>query len=47
MDGYSNVNSEFEQNKYGKDENISEEDADKLVNDVENFRTVIARSIKI
>jgi ribosomal protein S25 len=34
-------------NKYGKDEKISEEDADKLVNDVENFRTVIARSIKI
>ena len=36
-----------ELNKYGKDDKISEESADKLVNDVENFRTVIARSIKI
>lgn len=34
-------------NKYGKDDKITEEDADKLVNDVENFRTVIARSIKL
>ena len=34
-------------NKYGKDDKISEENADKLVNDVENFRTVIARSIKL
>ncbi|MFW9989392.1 MAG: PCI domain-containing protein [Candidatus Odinarchaeota archaeon] len=34
-------------NKYGKDDKISDEDADKLVNDVENFRTVIARSIKL
>ena len=34
-------------NKYGKDEKISEENADKLVNDVENFRAVIARSIKL
>ncbi|MFX1573898.1 MAG: PCI domain-containing protein [Promethearchaeota archaeon] len=36
-----------ELNKYGKDENISEELADRLVNDIENFRSVIARSIKI
>jgi predicted ArsR family transcriptional regulator len=36
-----------ELNKYGKDEKISEENADKLVNDVENFKTVIARSIKL
>ncbi len=36
-----------ELNKYGKDENINEELADKLVLDVENFRTVIARSIKL
>jgi hypothetical protein len=34
-------------NKYEKDDNISDEDADKLVNDVENFRNVIARSLKI
>ncbi len=34
-------------NKYGKDDKINDEDADKLVNDVENFRTVIARSIKL
>ncbi|MBY8984417.1 MAG: PCI domain-containing protein [Candidatus Lokiarchaeota archaeon] len=36
-----------ELNKYGKDEKISEENADKLVNDVENFKSVIARSIKL
>jgi len=36
-----------ELNKYGKDEKISEENADKLVNDVENFKAVIARSIKL
>ncbi|MGV9173924.1 MAG: hypothetical protein ACOC35_15355, partial [Promethearchaeia archaeon] len=34
-------------NKYEKDEKISEEDADKLVNDVENFRDVIKRTIKL
>ncbi|MFW9773056.1 MAG: PCI domain-containing protein [Candidatus Thorarchaeota archaeon] len=34
-------------NKYGKDDKINEEDADKLVNDVENFKTVIARAIKL
>lgn len=34
-------------NSYDKDDNISEEDADKLVNDVENFRNVIARSLTI
>jgi len=36
-----------ELNKYGKDDKISEENADKLVNDVENFKAVIARSIKL
>ena len=36
-----------ELNKYGKDENISEELADKLVLDIDNFRAVIARSIKL
>ncbi len=36
-----------ELNKYGKDDKISEEHADKLVNDVENFRNAIARSIKL
>ncbi|MFX1313317.1 MAG: PCI domain-containing protein [Promethearchaeota archaeon] len=36
-----------ELNKYGKDDNISEEAADKLVNDIEKFRNVIARSIKL
>lgn len=36
-----------ELNKYGKDDKISEENADKLVNDVENFKSVIARSIKL
>jgi len=34
-------------NKYGKDDKISDEDADKLVNDVENFKSVIARAIKL
>ncbi|MFO8019752.1 MAG: PCI domain-containing protein [Promethearchaeia archaeon] len=34
-------------NKYEKEEKISEEDADKLVNDVENFRDVIKRTIKL
>ena len=34
-------------NKYGKDDKISDEDADKLVNDVENIRNVIARAIKL
>lgn len=34
-------------NKYEKDEKISEEDADKLVNDVENFKEVIKRTIKL
>lgn len=34
-------------NAYEKDENISEEDADKLVDDVENFRNILARSLKI
>ncbi|MFW9895806.1 MAG: hypothetical protein ACFFD7_08375, partial [Candidatus Thorarchaeota archaeon] len=36
-----------ELNKYGKDDKISDDNADKLVNDVENFKTVIARSIKL
>jgi ribosomal protein S25/DNA-binding Lrp family transcriptional regulator len=34
-------------NKYGKDDKISDEDADKLVNDVEKIKDVIARSIKL
>jgi len=34
-------------NKYGKDDKISDEDADKLVNDVEKFKNVIARAIKL
>ncbi|MFX1391840.1 MAG: PCI domain-containing protein, partial [Promethearchaeota archaeon] len=34
-------------NSYGKDDKINDEDADKLVNDVENFKNVIARSIKL
>jgi hypothetical protein len=34
-------------NKYGKDDKISEDDADTLVQDVEKFKDVIARSIKI
>jgi hypothetical protein len=36
-----------ELNKYGKDDKISEENADKLVNDIEKFKSVIARSIKL
>ncbi|MHA1725970.1 MAG: PCI domain-containing protein [Promethearchaeota archaeon] len=34
-------------NRYEKDENITDEDADKLVNDVEKFKDVLARTIKI
>ncbi|MFW9881245.1 MAG: PCI domain-containing protein [Candidatus Thorarchaeota archaeon] len=34
-------------NKYGKDDKIGEDDADRLVNDLENFKSVIARSIKL
>ncbi|MHA1670407.1 MAG: PCI domain-containing protein [Promethearchaeota archaeon] len=34
-------------NKYGKDDKISDDDADRLVQDVEKFRDVIARSIKL
>ncbi|MFX1394096.1 MAG: PCI domain-containing protein [Promethearchaeota archaeon] len=34
-------------NKYEKDDNITDEDADKLVNDVENFRNLITRTLKI
>ncbi|MFX0001708.1 MAG: PCI domain-containing protein [Candidatus Hodarchaeota archaeon] len=36
-----------ELNKFGKDDKITDELADKLVNDIENFRNVIARSIKL
>jgi hypothetical protein len=34
-------------NKYGKDDKITDEDADKLVVELDNFRNVIARSIKL
>jgi ribosomal protein S25 len=34
-------------NKYTKDDKISEDDADRLVNDIENFKSVIARAIKL
>jgi hypothetical protein len=34
-------------NKYEKDENITDEDADILVNDVEQFRNVLTRTLKI
>ena len=34
-------------NKYEKDDNITDDDADKLVNDVEQFRNVLTRSLKI
>ncbi|MHA1344086.1 MAG: PCI domain-containing protein, partial [Promethearchaeota archaeon] len=34
-------------NSYDKDDNINEEDADKLVNDVENFKNVLARTLKL
>ncbi len=36
-----------EMNKFGKDDKIPDELADKLLNDTENFRNVIARSIKL
>ena len=32
---------------YGKDDKISEDDGDRLVLDIENFKSVIARSIKL
>jgi hypothetical protein len=34
-------------NKYGKDDKISDDDADKLVNDVEKIKNVVARAIKL
>ena len=34
-------------NKYGKDDKITDEDADKLVVELDNFKNVIARSIKL
>jgi DNA-binding Lrp family transcriptional regulator len=34
-------------NKYEKEDNISDEDADKLVNDVEMFKNVLQRTLKI
>jgi Mn-dependent DtxR family transcriptional regulator len=34
-------------NKYEKDENISEQDADKLADDVENFKQVLKRTISL
>jgi len=34
-------------NKYGKDDKISDADADKLVEDIEKFKSVIARAIKL
>ena len=34
-------------NKYGKDDKISDEDAEKLVNDVEKIKNVISRAIKL
>jgi len=34
-------------NKYEKEDKISDEDADKLVNDVENFKQVLTRTLKI
>lgn len=34
-------------NKYEKDDNITDVDADKLVNDVEQFRNVLKRALKI
>ncbi|MFX0075662.1 MAG: PCI domain-containing protein [Candidatus Hermodarchaeota archaeon] len=36
-----------ELNKYGKDDKISDEHADKLVNDLEKFNNVISRAIKL
>ncbi len=34
-------------NSYEKDDKIGEEDADKLVNDIESFKNVISRNLKI
>ena len=34
-------------NKYEKDDNISDEEADKLANDVENFKNVLTRTLKL
>jgi len=34
-------------NTYEKDQNINDEDADKLVNDVDNFKNVLARTLRI
>ncbi len=34
-------------NKYGKDENISEDDAENLADDIEHFKNVLGRAIKI
>ena len=34
-------------NKYGKDDKISDEDAEKLVNDVEKIKNVVSRAIKL
>jgi len=34
-------------NSYNKDDNIKDEDADKLVNDIEQFKGVLARKIKL
>ena len=36
-----------ELNKYGKDDKIGDDQADKLINDLENFKNVIARAIKL
>ena len=34
-------------NKYEKDDNITDEEADKLINDVENFKNVLKRKLKV
>jgi len=34
-------------NTYDTDDNINEEDADKLLNDIEQFRSVLARSLRL
>jgi len=34
-------------NKYEKGESIIEDDADRLVNDIESFRNVLTRTLKI
>ena len=34
-------------NKYEKDDSISEKEADKLINDVENFKNVLRRKLKV